>query len=124
MNIDEMSAGRKMDALVAEKAMGWTQIQWLNSIDDFCGTSPRGGQSFVLLPHYSTDIEDVHDIIEHLTNLGCIVSVSWGPPINERHFVNVQILSALAPGADGVDSTVQAAPLAICRAALKLMEGK
>ena len=36
MNIDEMEAGRELDALVAEKVMGWVQQEYADSLGYWC----------------------------------------------------------------------------------------
>lgn len=54
MNKDEMPAGRDLDALVAEKIMGWTNMPAPPIPEDMAGRTPD--DEIIDLPRYSTDI--------------------------------------------------------------------
>ena len=131
-----MKAGRELDALIAEKVMGWKYHDWKTStafeytkycficgctkrlhapvaIDDFCGTKETP-------PHYSTQIADAWLVVEKLLEMGAWFSLSknhhnftWDCRgiINERKDDEVRFI-------DHADT----APLAICLAALKTKE--
>jgi hypothetical protein len=98
--IDELVAGRELDARVAEKVMGW---------------EPRGphpihgtpvfatGRNDTFAPHFSTDIAAAWQAAEKLK------AASW------RFRVWQDYKDALMVDAE-------TAPLAICRAALKALE--
>ncbi len=53
-----MKPGRELDALVAEKVMGWKM--------DASAVWHGPGPSCLVLPHYSTDIADAWEIVEKL----------------------------------------------------------
>lgn len=112
MNIDQMPAGREMDALVAEKVMGWTPslssqgIMWLNKDGEY----ERGEHTF----HPSTDIAAAWEVVERLEAIGVLL---WKLG-REDHMPNwyVSVGRNFQPGVSAEERT---APLAICRAALK-----
>lgn len=123
MNIDEMQAGREMDALVAERVMGWdrdvmgclgapkgakeydTQCHsWIGAWDE------NGNPNF--LPHYSTDIAAAWQVVEWMKDwnftldwLGSDWQAMFQTEDDGEFFVNADT-----------------ALLAICRAALKALE--
>lgn len=81
-----LMAGRELDALVAEKVMGWTNVQ-ANAFtpygQDACGTPPDGikpmwnsGRSAI--PRYSTDIAAAWQVWETLRQSGrwCCLELS------------------------------------------------
>jgi len=132
VSIDEMPAGRELDALVAEKVMGWCITAWndgepwgnrevfppfepINGIpaDCDCISHSEAGEP----PHYSTDIAAAWEVIEKafrsgfgLTYLEYLEPPQWhcnsGLPCDEF-------------GCDELCATANTAPLAICRATLK-----
>ena len=137
MNIDEMPAGREMDALVAEKVMGWNHIH--DRAVRLMGLPPEAtvmwGEDVCphLLPilSYSTDIANAWRIVETLATEGYLTSVAWEPGRDGRSYASVQMILDRNLIADLVlnnpremDGRGRTAPLAICRAALKLMESK
>lgn len=152
VNIDEMQAGRELDALVAEKVMKW---RWDNDWDCLIppeqkakpsemwtdwqpgltedwrepvkenhvpGVRYNGDSSKIILPHYSTNIAAAWEVVEKL---------------QVTHYVNVNIHT---PFFDGElhwcyfelhkhtdthplwSASGNTTPLAICRAALKAVE--
>jgi hypothetical protein len=78
MMTDLPSAGRELDALIAEKVMGWridydSAHHWMEcgtSVDDLIFTAPgsifHGEQRISDVPHYSTDIAAAWLIVEKL----------------------------------------------------------
>lgn len=108
--IENMPSGRAMDALIAEHVMGWTNPRRRHK-GTLIMTPPaddpvrRGGQA---APHYSTDIADAWQVVEHL--LGRAV---W--QIGVRR---IESLGFWLCEVGGVYSRAENAPLAICRAAL------
>jgi hypothetical protein len=74
MNTDvekKMKAGRELDALVAERVMGWYNVGrgYLFGNDDSWGgdnpqTPDKGIQD---LPHYSTDIKAAWEVVERVS---------------------------------------------------------
>lgn len=122
INIDEMQAGREMDALVAEKIMGFTVRYVLGryqvALFDV-ETKERVPGIFKTLPHYSTDIAAAMEVVGNLYSMpNTKIEISWGSMINPR-----EILVRIDRGqvSYGVADTL---PLAICRAALKVVMGR
>ena len=113
MDFDEMPAGREMDSLVAEHAMGR---------HCFCDADPANCEVHhpdVLLP-YSTDIEAAWQVMDELgLSLICGSDKVW-------HCGRFDLWFEVGPGdlfdwIYGNDEGVSySAPLAICRAALKI----
>ena len=113
MDIDKMDAGREMDALVAERVMGF-KVQIVERKRDWFGTYKvkhyRVGNSF--LPNYSTDISAAWMVVEkidvhfHLERYGYDTH-EWVCTLDIGNIIT------------GVAST---APLAICRAVLKAVD--
>lgn len=130
-----MEAGRELDALIAEKIIGW---KWINhpGFDEPFMFSPEQVKGFIpefvaahtvencdrnapdRLPHYSTSIADAWLVVEKLRERESIarsngasdqawVSFVWNLPMS-RHGIHYMLFSLT--------------PLAICLAALKTME--
>lgn len=65
-----MKSGRELDALVAEKVMGWTGIKpYLKSVGQhefltYVGWFQEDGLPKVEIPHYSTDIAEAWKVVE------------------------------------------------------------
>mgnify|MGYP001571535769 CR=1 FL=1 len=122
MTTRDLPAGRELDALVAEKVMGWkhyapaaVQEVWyppnLHPSNNVLGHS---------IPHYSTDIAVAWQVVEHLKNkLHLQVILHWAGDECPKWLCNLR--------ADGYRSfqdqewqvEADTAPLAICLAALK-----
>lgn len=109
MDIEQMAAGRETDALVAEKVMGWPlHIKCFSC----CEENPSHAHTGLRVPNYSTEIASAWEVVEKVffdANRDWIIV-----PVHRSY---VEIRTRLGSGtlvADGV-----AAPLAICRAALK-----
>jgi hypothetical protein len=71
-----MDAGRELDALVAEKVMGWMRVNSPHKITgangEPSGLEPIGGgyATFAVVPHYSTDIAAAWQIVEMMERRG------------------------------------------------------
>jgi len=140
--IDEMPAGRALDARVAEKVRGWpvegvplegVPLVMVNG--EICDATPfsDGSYQIVAAPHYSTDISAAWDVVEkvareqgqdaHFT-IVCRAGYSnqvepkgeWmvGYQFPEADYSGRWRWSGVFGWGEGVT-----APLAICRAALK-----
>lgn len=129
MNIDKMEAGRGIDVLVAYKIMGWTEIS--TAIGKAWGIPPKQEASVMYdvvmgfgkkapIPKYSTEIAAAWDIttqiegaffLEHPFTVGQF----WHARFENRGDGTWQ--DEVAVRAAGFT-----APLAICRAALKLVQ--
>lgn len=110
MNTDELEAGPQMDALVAEKVMGWSIRGELWK--DKRGTIRRSKSTFEQYEPSirwspSTDIAAAWEVVEKMP-MGMWPSVDgWVVEI---------------PDGSGDEVEAPTAPLAICRAALKAIE--
>jgi hypothetical protein len=105
-----MPAGRDMDALVAEKLMGWKYHPKWNVF-----TSPNGLENDgSTIPNYSTDIAAAWKVVEKMTKIkGYGFSCDWVEPhylIEFEFYTNPSNLRFI-----NIDSSI---PIAICRAAL------
>lgn len=138
MNIAEMPAGREMDALVAEKVMGWTDTG--STHGKTFGRPPKGNALYetvgnivrqVRMPRYSTDIGMSWEVVQILNQQGYSLRLV-GPEVPdmsgylfEEKWSAAFVKPQYAFTDIGQDQGKGATPsLAICRAALKLMEGK
>jgi hypothetical protein len=137
MNIDTLEAGRELDALVAEKVMGWT---WPDDRCPICGWSfsdtaaegcvpgdcsqrpiPTVPESEDY-PHYSTDITAAWEVVEKM--LGQL-------PQQDIHFQHLEytgwgVGTCFNKEEGGWDEWMygETLPIAICRAALKAVEAQ
>lgn len=107
--IDDMPAGRELDALVAEKVMDDPVDR---QIVDQHGFEIILRRSRLVLPRYSTDISAAWKIVEHLRSRNMFVELSE-MGINKDW-------SCSFDGEDGktVHAEGDTAPMAICMAAL------
>jgi hypothetical protein len=114
--IDAMPAGREMDALVAEKVMGFVVMrhrdvdgQHIEHNPDELMRGPDGEAPryayMVPVDHYSTDIAAAWEVVEKLVSEQGL-HLWWH---------NVWLVDFALSGAQRAET----APLAICRAALK-----
>ena len=127
---------RELDALVAEKVMGWTRPRIRSDnvppcpVADFDYANPppeleawrsdyywreRGGACWRSPPHYSTDMRAAWQIVKHVPGdfalrRSCEVTFGDGSSDSE---------SFTAYFAGSADATAPTAPLAICLAAFK-----
>lgn len=121
----EYEAGRELDALIAEKVMGWTQITTLTGeAGELVGAPPEfPKQRNWLVARYSQDIgaawevveklQDAHDIeLYRLNNIEAIEGPTvWSCRIGD-----------LVSGAFVARYAAPTAPLAICLASLKALD--
>ena len=137
MSEQQQEAGRELDALVAEQVMGWE----LSTVSTLCveGNHRIWEQRLAVgdrfqrreacetcrewPPHYSTDIVEAWGVWEQLTaaHPDCFylgrVDAHWSPDPEDRWAIFEDEMYD-APGYYVGGST---APLAICRAALKVL---
>lgn len=109
VDAETIPAGRELDALVAEKVMGF-------EVTNYEPIGIRKGGWILPIPNYSTEIKDAWEVVEKLNlfekYLLAKSDVNWcigGDFSRELSFEE----QAIASG--------NTAPLAICRAALKVM---
>lgn len=67
-----MKAGRKLDALIAEKVMGYINIFWQ---DDVPYGSTESVMTGTVLPFYSRDISDAFKVVEEMRKRCCCLSI-------------------------------------------------
>jgi hypothetical protein len=111
-----MVASRELDAIVAEKVMGWSSTRFMNNVHRVSARHPVW-QEFIVVPRYSTDLAAAWQVVDVLLkrnpmqdiHLEHMIGTGWGVSCcySEEH--------------GGWDGWVygETAPLAICLAALK-----
>jgi hypothetical protein len=112
-NIDEMSAGREMDTLVAQHITEWIPPEERDE-------QGRRVKKYSLCPHYSTNIAAAWEVQEKIGVLrgGDMELVRYSDGGYGCWFSKQ--ISGMAGGCEFIISaTADTAPLAICRAALK-----
>lgn len=127
-----MKAGRELDALVAEKVMGFKEhpIPWLNKeqtvlAPDCVEVSPHtariGCSTLLFVPHYSTSIADAWQVWEKMKTLkhNIKVELASSGEYPEETEVGVQWFDDIE--GYGPFYCLGTAPLAICKAALKVV---
>jgi len=103
MNIDEMPAGREMDSLIAEKVLDC----WVPNSELIINKRDR--QTYEM-PHYSTDIAAAWEVVEKIGGGHTVIRYRDG----SYRCIHERTMDA---------ASAETAPLAICRAALKLVMG-
>lgn len=119
MKIEEMPAGRELDAFVAEKVMGWKYVDHNEAYDlpisgVAFGKGSPDGLSRCPVPYYSTDIAAAWEVVEKLRKDGfAFDSYSSGSEEAEHPWTDAIFMK------DNNECLVRAEtmPLAICRAA-------
>ena len=109
MNIDELQAGRELNAMVAEKVMGYkmTEVAGTKYVDGFSVQEPRP---------YSTDLMAAWEVVEKMQDYQ--KPHQMGHPLHLKYHFWVEKWYASIGASEALEDTV---PLAICRAALKAM---
>ncbi|HUR38493.1 MAG TPA: hypothetical protein VM222_03325 [Planctomycetota bacterium] len=120
---NELPAGRDLDALVAEKVMGWIEVRkqsianafGQHVMDDYVGQPSIGVTQPVLVPRYSSMIQEAWKVADHLRNRSQFVAVisGMGPQGVQPWICKIN--------RDGgfLEERADTAPVAICLAALK-----
>jgi hypothetical protein len=111
---NELDAGRELDALIAEKVMGW-KVNGHDSYYRWWGSPPgwKEPQS-VEIPHYSTAIAAAWTVVEKLGLwVGPFVKGEWWCFQSVADYLNSRNISKAPSG-----------QLAICRAALTALAQK
>lgn len=112
-----MNAGRELDALVAEKVMGWTFRTFPEGV---CPNVKHWycGEQYVLMKPFSTDIAAAWRVVEKLVSDGRVFIVK-GDGLRDGDFnPKWTVLCDNHPRTDAAT-----APLAICLAALQAVGG-
>ncbi len=125
-----MKPGRELDALIAERVMGFIRIditindeqkplvtkEWLDEWDGELSDAYWWGRDiYQSVPHYSTQIADAWLVVEKLRSesIAMVVSTYGAREYSSCHFLYKGVCSETYWAAT--------APLAICLAALKAM---
>jgi len=110
-----MKPGRELDALVAEKVMGWKAVQVFD-LKDTDGTNIANGITPYNIgqrvPHYSTDIASAWEVVEEMQNN------EWDFTLKNHKRKYEAIFGTL------YNAFAPTAPEAICKAALLAVMGK
>lgn len=104
MNIDEMPAGTEMDRLVAEKVMGWDPSEWHQ------GQDCRRWKPSNDIAHAWEVVEKMEATMRHFSLFYCETRCEWLCRLDKCRCVEEDAR---------IKAWGEAAPLAICRAALK-----
>ena len=130
--IDTVPAGREMDALVAERVMGWKNLHWVEGGKKDNASWPTGWygdgpeNEVYLYKNYSTDIAAAWEVVKNLIER----KYEWQMEMErygERVIFECHICDTQHGGWSGEsqwyerlsDAKGDSAPLAICRAALR-----
>ena len=111
-----MKAGRELDALVAEKVMEW---EWRGLSHGWYHGEGRLFLDEDELPHYSTQIADAWLVVEKLVGDGFYVDIGVQ---EDRAQVQLETLTDRSWTIRVGSTEAPTAPLAICLAALKVVE--
>jgi len=120
---DAMPTGRDLDAIVAEKVMGWTDVKKQSIANamgqavmtDYVGLPVPGAPQPVLVPRYSTMIQEAWKVADRLRGETQFVAVISG---KGPQGVQPWICKVNREGSF-LEERAETAPLAICLAALK-----
>ncbi|HKB42628.1 MAG TPA: hypothetical protein VKD72_39735 [Gemmataceae bacterium] len=120
---DPLPAGRELDALVAEKVMGWIDVKkqsianafGQHVMDDYVGQPGIGAPQPVLVPRYSTMIQEAWKVADKLRADAQFVAVISG---KGPQGVQPWICKVNREGVF-LEERGETAPHAICLAALK-----
>ena len=113
-----MPAGREMDALVAEKVMGWSRGTYHSDGVDYL-RDPEG-TSHLNVPQYSTDIAAAWQVVEKIRTKYPVIRISTGDLMGKYWQCHMADAWREVSHEDDSDwfANAPTAPLAICRAAL------
>lgn len=104
-----MQAGRELDALVAEKVMGW-EVTIANGWEAYFETESGQFGPWVGLWQPSTNMSDAWEVVREMVRKGTYVEIAQGQELCTCCFNYDDYLTV---------ERCESAPLAICLAALK-----
>ena len=118
----DLSPGRELDAAIAARVMGWHDVKFQpianafgeKVLDEYAGHPPNDLLKNAIIPKYSTNIQFAWEVLEKIKSISVFAAVisakgqPWVCKINKDTAF--------------VEERADAAPLAICKAALKAME--
>jgi hypothetical protein len=118
-----LPAGRELDALVAEKVMGWIDVRkqsianafGQHVLDDYVGQPNIGATQPVLVPRYSLMIQEAWKVADQLRAKSQFVAVisGTGPQGMQPWICKINREGGF------IEERADTAPVAICLAALK-----
>jgi len=121
----DLKPGRELDALIAERVMGYKRAHMDDPEINFAGDiwlNPNGTKYLhtAALPEYSTSIEAAWEVVEKLHELGFFFDLHWD--------LNTSVWTTSFKKSSDISepnfySKEREAPHAICKAALKAVEG-
>ena len=118
-----MKPGRELDALVAEKVMGWTECKpmTIEPMDMFMAHGyPPGERQRKVCPPFSRGIAAAWEVVEKLERYRMVL---FGPHDEDPMWSARFYADGYRPFQDQRwDATANTAPYAICLAALKAVE--
>lgn len=117
MRVDEMEAGRELDALVAEKVMGW-----IINVDAYVTETLTMSEAWKPIPNFSTDIVAAHQVFSSRFLTSQVIGYTVEDPSEYPAAQDIGVLGWAKRWfctCDGEPVYAPTAPLAICRAALK-----
>lgn len=131
-----MNAGRELDAVVAEKVMGWKRVVVPKDYDGLnagvtllpttstdVGWAPKGAyQLWHFCPSYSFDIRAAWLIVEKLRERKEIYQVDCAWLRGANGYPDIYRSVVVMDGLRSVTADANTAPLAICLAALKAVD--
>lgn len=121
-DVDDMEAGTELDALIAEKVMGWTKYVYEKEGTTHTEwTEARSvGTRYHADFHPSTDISTAWDVVEELARRGYDLG-RVGKEFGEGQYI-AQFFHGKTYGQACEHARGETAPLAICRAAFKAIQ--
>lgn len=108
-------APREIDRMIAERVMGWTNLSITGTP---FGTTPEG-KVHRIVPPYSTDMSAAWEVVERLRLLGYQGGMNWA---RSRSGYECTFESLPISPDERRFSKAETAPLAICLAALQVIE--
>ena len=117
--MSELNAGHELDALIAEKVMGFAVKLWPHT--DRLFVAERGNGTQILLPAYSTDIAAAWEVVEKLgERFHARLLTPFIRSGDNHYWCGFTPLGMTGfNGRPDYEAVAETAPLAICRAALK-----
>jgi hypothetical protein len=113
-----MNPGRELDALIAEKVMGWKYVHIVFSKVyqeyEANGCAPGESGTDWLVPRFSEDISDAWAVAEYVFDGDFTITVLGS---------SYKCSGAESPNFSAAEATAGSAPHAICLAALKAVGG-
>lgn len=115
---------REVDAMVAEKVMGWTSIRPVEEAErDFderaLGIPPTSSGLLHRVPHYSTDPAAAMEVVERMGVLGYNTHIEWKGAGREFEHTAEVSMHKVGGGTRGGHATADTFTLAASLAALR-----